>query len=189
MVDDLRGLQLLVEDVYQRRSLGVKLHLENLILEDLPALHPDSPLKVQADLNALDILSPDLEKTDAGVKIAEAISYTITQALLNVYNHADATFASMRVHYTNGILEVYIVDDGCGFEPNAIAPQKISLFKAQLKAREAGGMMTIQSVSRSHAEHGTTIMLRIPVPLLERNAPSGPLLEAEDSGTRQDRNI
>ncbi len=40
---DLRGLQLLVEDAYQRRSLGLKLHLEKLIREDLPSLHPESP--------------------------------------------------------------------------------------------------------------------------------------------------
>jgi signal transduction histidine kinase len=184
----LRGLQLLVEDVYQRRSLGLKLHLENLIQEDLPALHPDSLLNVQADLSALDALGPDLEKTEEGVKIAEAISYTVTQALLNVYNHADATLATVHALYTNGVLEVDIADDGCGFDPNAISPQKISLFKAQLKAREAGGIVTIQSVSRSQAEHGTTIMLRIPVPLLERNAISSPLLEAEDSGSRQDQN-
>lgn len=188
LVDDLRGLQLLVEDVYQRRSLGLKLHLENLIREDLPTLHPDSPLNVQADLNVLDILSPDLEKTEEGVKIAEAVSYTVTQALLNVYNHADATLATVHALYANGVLEVCIVDDGCGFDPNAISSQKISLFKAQLKAREAGGIMTIQSISRPHAEHGTTIMLHIPVSLLERNANSGPLLEAEDSGIRQDQN-
>jgi len=37
---DLCGLQPLVEDAYQRRSLGLKLHLEKLICEDLPALHP-----------------------------------------------------------------------------------------------------------------------------------------------------
>ena len=43
--DDLSGLQLLVEDAYQRRSLGLKLHLEKLIREDLPALHPESQLK------------------------------------------------------------------------------------------------------------------------------------------------
>ena len=53
---DLRGLQLLVEDAYQRRSLGLKLHLEKLIREDLPHIHPESPLKVQTDLWALDEL-------------------------------------------------------------------------------------------------------------------------------------
>jgi hypothetical protein len=50
LASDLRGLQILVEDAYQRRSLGLKLHLEKLIREDLPALHPESPLTVQLDL-------------------------------------------------------------------------------------------------------------------------------------------
>src|SRR5205085_8655378 len=44
---DLRGLQLLVEDAHQRRNLGLKLHLEKLIREDLPALHSESLLKIQ----------------------------------------------------------------------------------------------------------------------------------------------
>ena len=94
---DLRGLQLLVEDAYQRRSLGLKLHLEKLIREDLPHIHPESPLKVQADLWVLDELSYGLEQTPAGEKFAEAISYTVTQALLNIYNHAGANFATVQV--------------------------------------------------------------------------------------------
>ncbi|HEY6411397.1 MAG TPA: hypothetical protein VIY29_28390, partial [Ktedonobacteraceae bacterium] len=109
---DLRGLQLLVEDAYQRRSLGLKLHLEKLIREDLPALHPESPLKVQPDLWALDALSHDLEQTEEGTKIAEAISYTVTQALLNVYNHAGASFATVQTVRKHGYIEVYITDDG-----------------------------------------------------------------------------
>ena len=111
---DLRGLQLLVEDAYQRRSLGLKLHLEKLIREDLPALHPESPLKVQPDLWALDALSHDLEQSEEGTKIAEAISYTVTQALLNVYNHAGASFATVQTVRKNGHIEVYITDDGRG---------------------------------------------------------------------------
>jgi len=166
---DLRGLQLLVEDVYQRRSLGLKLHLEKLIREDLPALHPESPLKVQPDLWALDALSPDLEQNEEGARIAEAISYTITQALLNVYNHAGATFATVRTIFADGVLEVYIIDDGRGFDPNNISPEKTSLFKAQLKAREAGGLIAVKSTQRPKPGHGTTVMLRIPLPFTDRN--------------------
>src|SRR5438445_11092427 len=135
---DLQGLQLLVEDAYQRRSLGLKLHLEKLIREDLPTLHPESPLKVQPDLWALDTLSHDLEQTEEGAKIAEAISYTVTQALLNVYNHAGASFATVQTLRKHSYLEVYITDDGHGFDTSKISPEKTSLFKAQLKAREDG---------------------------------------------------
>ncbi len=188
---DLRGLQLLVEDAYQRQSLGLKLHLEKLIREDLPMLHPESPLKVQADLWALDALSPDLEQTEDGAKIAEAISYTVTQALLNIYNHAGATFATVRTVRTNGFIEVYITDDGRGFDLNAIPPEKTSLFKAQLKVREANGSIVIQSIPRPQARHGTTIMLRLPLP--RSNGPITPepmikphtqkVSEAENKGT------
>ena len=175
---DLRGLQLLVEDAYQRRSLGLKLHLEKLIREDLPALHPESPLKVQPDLWALDALSHDLEQTEEGTKIAEAISYTVTQALLNVYNHAGASFATVQTVRKNGNIEVYISDDGRGFDTSSISPEKTSLFKARLKAREAGGILSIQSVPRPQVEHGTTVVLQLPIPQSEQRFTSGPLPES-----------
>src|SRR5579884_3892017 len=172
---DLRGLQLLVEDAYQRRSLGLKLHLEKLIREDLPTLHPESPLKVQADLWALDELNPDFEQTAEGEKIVEAISYTVTQALLNVYNHAGASYATVRTVRSQDALEVYIIDDGRGFETSAISPEKTSLFKAQLKAREAGGTLIIRSIPRPQAQHGTTVILRLPLKEAQRPKHSGPL--------------
>lgn len=165
--DDLRSLQLLVEDAYQRRSLGLKLHLEKLVREDLPALHPESPLKIQADLWALDALSPDLEQTAEGERFAEAVSYALTQALLNVYNHAGATFATVRTTRTNGNLEVMVIDDGRGFDITSISPEKTSLFKAELKVREAGGTLLLRSLPRPQAQHGTTVMLKLPFPAAE----------------------
>jgi signal transduction histidine kinase len=161
---DLRKLQLLVEDAYQRRSLGVKLHLEKLVREDLPALHPESPLKVKSELAALEALSRDLEQSEEGRKIAEAISYTVTQALLNIYNHAGASFATIQAYCRNGYIEVYITDDGRGFDTTNISPEKTSMFKALLKARDAGGTLSIQSVPRPQPQHGTGIVLRLPMP-------------------------
>lgn len=176
---DLRGLQLLVEDAYQRRSLGLKMHLEKLIREDLPALHPESPLKVKPDLWTLDALSHDLEQTEEGAKIAEAISYTVTQALLNVYNHAGANFATVYTLRKNGNIEVMISDDGRGFDPHTVSPEKTSLFKARLKAREAGGTISIQSVPRPQDDHGTKIILSLPNPLFQPRFSSGPLPESQ----------
>ena len=176
---DLRGLQLLVEDAYQRRSLGLKLHLEKLIREDLPALHPESPLKVQPDLWALDALSHDLEQTEEGTKIAEAISYTVTQALLNVYNHAGANFATVKTVRKHSYIEVYITDDGRGFDTSSISLEKTSLFKARLKAHEAGGILAIKSIPRPQVEHGTTVMLRLPISHSEITYTFGPLPESQ----------
>jgi anti-sigma regulatory factor (Ser/Thr protein kinase) len=179
---DLRGLQLLVEDAYQRRSLGLKLHLEKLIREDLPNLHQESPLKVQPDLWALDELNYDLEQTPAGEKFAEAISYTVTQALLNIYNHAGASYATVRSLRVNNNLEINITDDGRGFDPGAISPEKTSLFKAQLKVREAGGTLTISSVPRPQPQHGTTIILSLPFPDSKRPLNTRPLPNSKVPG-------
>jgi signal transduction histidine kinase len=172
---DLRGLQLLVEDAYQRRTLGLKWHLEKLINEELPALHPESLLTVKPNLFALDELSHDLEATEAGQKFAEAISYTVTQALLNIYNHAGASLAIVRATRANGSIEIMITDDGRGFDVNAVTADKTSLFKAKLKAREAGGVLTIRSVQRPRPEHGTVILLRLPLPNTELSPQTGPL--------------
>lgn len=161
---DLRSLQLLVEDAHQRRSLGLKRHLEKLIREDLPALYPASPLHIQADLWALDRLSPDLEQTVEGASIAEAISYTVTQALLNIYNHAGANFATVRTVSTNGTLDIYIIDDGRGFDAESISPERTSLSKARLKAHAVGGTLTIRSIQRPQQNHGTTVILHLPLP-------------------------
>jgi signal transduction histidine kinase len=169
---DLRKLQLLVEDAYQRRSLGLKLHLEKLIREDLPALHPESALKVKVDLTVLDVLSRDLEQSEEGKKIAEAISYSVTQALLNIYNHAGASFATVQAYLRNDSIDVYITDDGRGFDTTRIAPEKTSMFKALLKARDAGGTLAIQSVPYNQPQHGTSVVLRVPVPPQLRRKPA-----------------
>lgn len=180
---DLRGLQLLVEDVYQRRSLGLKLHLEKLIREDLPALHPETQLAVRMDLWALDPLSNTLEQTPEGEKIAEAVSYIVTQALLNIYNHAKATTAQVQTLRQGPFLEVLIHDNGRGFDTEHIAPEKTSLFKARLKAQEAGGTLMMSSIVYPQPQHGTTIMLRLPLPYLYsepvRRTKTLPVLESD----------
>lgn len=180
---DLRGLQLLVEDAYQRRSLGLKLHLEKLIREDLPALHPESPLQVQADLWALDELGTNMEQTEEGEKIAEAISYATTQALLNVYNHSGATFATVRTTIMAQTIEVTINDNGRGFDTENIPLEKTSLFKARLKAREAAGTLHIHSILRPQAEHGTQLILRLPLPSSTPQTGKNTLIESKVQGS------
>ena len=177
---DLRGLQLLVEDVYRRRSLGLRLHLEQLAQEDLPTLHPESLLNIRTELEPLDRLGSDLEQAEEGARIAEAISYSVTQALLNVYNHAGAALVIVRALLVDNTLEVTVVDDGRGFDPRSVPPEKTSMFKAQLKTREANGSISIQSIPSPQHGHGTTVRLRIPVPSqMKRVVENSPVLESK----------
>lgn len=177
---DLRGLQMLVEDVYRRQSLGLRLHLEQLIREDLPSLHPESSLEVHTDIDILDRLDAHLEQTEEGEKIAEAISYSVMQALLNVYNHAEARNVIVCATSNDGQLEVTIADDGRGFDPQTIPPEKTSLFKAELKAREAHGNVVIHSIPQPQNGHGTTVVLHIPIQLAEE-VKDNPIIESRHS--------
>jgi len=134
---------------------------------------------VKADLWALDAFTPELERTEKGEKIAETISYMVTQALLNIYHHAGANFAILRTVYTDGILEVSITDDGRGFEPANLPPEKLPLFKTRLKVHALGGTLTIQSTRRKLPQqrttalqsapwqHGTIVVVRVPLPQVE----------------------
>ena len=88
----------------------------------------------------------------------------------------------MRTVRTNGTLEIYIIDDGSGFDIHAIPPEKTSLFKAELKAREAGGTLEIRSVPRPLAQHGTIVILTLPVPHTEQAPHSGPLSSSKVQG-------
>src|SRR5581483_2274009 len=107
-----------------------------------------------------------------GARIAEAISYTVTQTLLNIYNHAGATFATIRTTWRNSILEVAVSDDGRGFDPARIPTEKTSLLKARLKIQQLGGTISIQSSPRSRLSRGTAVPLRITLPQEERNTPA-----------------
>ena len=81
----------------------------------------------------------------------------------------------MRATRANGGIEIMITDDGRGFDINTVTADKTSLFKAKLKAREAGGLLTIRSVPRPRPEHGTIILLRLPLPQTELSPQTGPL--------------
>ncbi len=95
--------------------------------------------------------------------------------MLNIYNHAGASFATVRSVPVDGNLEIHVTDDGRGFDPNTISPEKTSLFKAQLKVREAGGTLTISTVPRPQPHHGTIIVLRLPFPDGKRPLKTRPL--------------
>jgi len=106
----------------------------------------------------------------------------VTQALLNIYNHAGTSFATVRSRRVNTNLEIYITDDGRGFDPGAISAEKTSLFKAQLKVREAGGTLTISSIPRPQSQHGTTIIVRLPFPNSKRPLNTRPLPSSKVPG-------
>jgi len=102
-------------------------------------------------------------------KLAEAIETTIyriiQEALKNVKEHSCASNVRVRVKILSDQFNVAIEDDGVGFDyaKASVNGRKITgINSMKEKASFLGGTFKI----RSQAGRGTTVLLRIPVPLI-----------------------
>jgi signal transduction histidine kinase len=80
---------------------------------------------------------------DAEVKVA---LYRIAQeALNNVAKHAGASAASMRLSCQPGQVELFVRDDGQGFDPASLPPNSLGLGIMRERAEAIGAALTIES--------------------------------------------
>lgn len=92
--------------------------------------------------------------------LAEHVLKIISEGLTNIAKHAHAEKISLKVEAHNGLLEMEIKDDGCGFDASAQGKSgHYGLVGMRERARLAGGRLEIQSVPHE----GTTLRLRLPL--------------------------
>lgn len=107
----------------------------------------------------------DLEITS---KIPEPVAghvlRIISEGLTNIARHARAENVSLQLEAHNGVLEMEIKDNGCGFDSSAQASSgHYGLIGIRERTRLAGGTLEIQS------KPGEGTILRLRFPLGERN--------------------
>jgi signal transduction histidine kinase len=86
------------------------------------------------------------------------IRMAVKEAIHNVIKHAHASGISMRITFTDEVLEISIQDDGCGFEPsNQTAGHGLSNMKHRLA--NIGGKCVIES----QPGKGSTVRIRLHV--------------------------
>lgn len=96
--------------------------------------------------------------------LANHVLKIVSEGLTNIANHARARNVALHLEAHNGLLELEIKDDGCGFDPGAqTASGHYGLVGMRERARLAGGTLEIHSVSGK----GTTLHLELS--LSERN--------------------
>lgn len=87
---------------------------------------------------------------------AQTAAYQIVQeALANVVRHSGASTVSVRSQARGDRFEIAVRDDGKGFDPAAVPDGRLGLAGMRLRARAAGGDLTIDS----EPGRGTTVRL------------------------------
>jgi signal transduction histidine kinase len=111
------------------------------------------PVAVRAD-DELPEIPPDLVTVTTRV---------LSEALLNVERHAQATGVTVTLGHADGELTVAIADDGRGMSAGALAAAAadghLGVSLMHERARAAGGRLEVRAVPRA----GTTLTLRLPV--------------------------
>jgi signal transduction histidine kinase len=104
----------------------------------------------------------DTSNLDAGIHVSpelrREVFLTFKEGLRNIVRHSRCTRVAATLRAGGGSLELTLVDNGIGFDPDSPAT---GLGLANLRSRAAalGGVLDI----RSAAGHGTSIHLRLPL--------------------------
>ncbi len=90
----------------------------------------------------------------------EAGLYRVAQeALTNIDSHAQATRAKVELSVTPQSVQLTIQDDGCGFEPGGVTPNRYGLTGMNERVRLLGGHLQIESVPGA----GTKVVVMAPL--------------------------
>jgi two-component system nitrate/nitrite sensor histidine kinase NarX len=89
----------------------------------------------------------------ADVKV---VFYRVAQeALNNIAKHAGATRVTINCSIRQNALRLTILDDGCGFDPHAVRPERLGLAIMRERAAEIGAELVVDS----EPGHGTRVFL------------------------------
>jgi signal transduction histidine kinase len=109
-----------------------------------------TPLPVAFEFDGVERYPPDVEA---------AIYFFVLEALQNVAKYADASKVTIRLREWEGDIDVSVIDDGQGFNPEA-TPLGMGLQNMSDRLAALGGRLEIKSVPG----RGTNVFGRVPIP-------------------------
>jgi signal transduction histidine kinase len=118
-----------------------------------------------AEARAASSAQIDLNLKDASAlalpRVAQTQAYHIVrEALINARRHAQAQQVQINVARSNGMAQIAISDDGCGFDPHDITGQQhLGLSIMRTRAERCGGSLEVKSARG----RGTQIVARLPL--------------------------
>jgi PAS domain S-box-containing protein len=118
---------------------------------------------------AVDLTLNELDSNDLPPAVQIALYRILQEALTNVARHSGAKTVSIKFARLATVLEVAVIDDGCGFDAKAVAVSSHRLGIQSMRERAAmlGGTLSFTSQRK-----GTKILVQVPL----ANQGSQPLL-------------
>ena len=109
---------------------------------------------VRVDVSGAEMLSRTVE-----TRVADALLAAARAALDNVARHSGSDHADLVVGERAGVVSLLVVDDGRGFDPDAVPADRLGLSTAiRGRVEDVGGSVRIWA-----GEDGTTVMLTAPL--------------------------
>ncbi|MBC8508142.1 MAG: sensor histidine kinase [Anaerolineales bacterium] len=134
------------------RSTQSPTDLAEAIRQEVDRFTRDTRIACKLDLTVPEKLSSEN---------AENAVRAVSEGLINIARHADATKASVEMTYDDDLLEIEIQDNGIGFDPEECVGRAghYGLLGMRERARISGGSLVIESVS----SQGSTLRLELPL--------------------------
>ncbi|QOD94203.1 ATP-binding protein [Chryseoglobus sp. 28M-23] len=109
---------------------------------------------VRVEVSGAEMLARTVE-----ARVADALLAAARAALDNVARHSGSDHADLVVGERAGVVSLLVVDDGRGFDPDAVPADRLGLSTAiRGRVEDVGGSVRIWA-----GEDGTTVMLTAPL--------------------------
>jgi PAS domain S-box-containing protein len=109
---------------------------------------------------AVDLTLNELDSSDLPPAVQIALYRILQEALTNVARHSGAKTVSIRFARLATVLEVAVIDDGCGFDAKAVAVSSHRLGIQSMRERAA---MLGGTLSFTPQRKGTKILVQVPL--------------------------
>ncbi|ASU35963.1 sensor histidine kinase [Mucilaginibacter xinganensis] len=157
------AIDLTVRSIKEMRLLGKLLQGDQLIVLGLSEAirHEINWIEKSGKYQVNYIIEGEMPAANSGDK--DLILFRILQEVLNnIIKHAQATQLTIKLDYREPSLQLVVMDDGIGFNPDTLTAGQIGmgLQNIQKRAGIIGGYADISS----HPDKGTTITVFIPYP-------------------------
>ncbi len=136
-------------------ELGIYLHAKRKISGGLSQAFCELTLNMPSTIDVTMTVQPTHVRFSYEIELA---LYRITEeALSNIVKHAQAKQTGIRLDVFSNIIQLFIQDDGCGFELTTVKPIGLTFIREWVV--DLGGTLEIET----EANEGTALWVRIPI--------------------------